>query len=126
MTFLAIIGSTCRRLRLFWQYMHNTFLRAAMTRGVSSSSQNPSLMDKLETLRSSLSSRDDEIMTYQINIDNYERAVARINAEHSGNPAMIEFRDALSEMLLSTKTEQLKAVIIRDVIADQITEMESN
>lgn len=82
-------------------------------------------MNKLETLKSALSNRNDEILSYQINIDNYERAIAKIDAEHSDKPAMIEYRDVMHGMLLSSKTEQLKTIIIRDVIADQVNEMEA-
>ena len=82
-------------------------------------------MKKLETLQSALDARNDELLDYQINIDNYTRAIDKINAEHQNNPAMIEFRDRLADMLESHKTEQLKSMIIRDVIADQLTEMEA-
>jgi len=80
-------------------------------------------MKKLETLQSALDARNDEFLSYQINIDNYTRAIDKINAEHQNNPAMIEFRDRLADMLESHKIEQLKSMIIRDVIADQINEM---
>ena len=80
-------------------------------------------MNKLETLKAALEARNEEIANYQINIDNYARAIDKINLEHSDNPAMIEFRDYLTGMLASSKTEQLKAIIIRDVIADQLTEL---
>lgn len=83
-------------------------------------------MNKLETLQSALEARNDEILGYQINIDNYERAIDKINSEHADNPAMTEFRDRLSDMLISNKTEQLKAIIIRDVIADQLAELEES
>ena len=79
-------------------------------------------MNKLETLQSALVARNDEIDEYQINIDNYTRAIDKINKQHADNPAMIEFRDRLADMLASNKTEQLKAIIIRDVIADQLNE----
>lgn len=82
-------------------------------------------MNKLDTLKSALTARHDEVDQYQINIDNYIRAIAKIDAEHADNPAMVEFRDRLAEMLDSNKTEQLKAIIIRDVIADQIAELEA-
>lgn len=82
-------------------------------------------MNKLQTLQSALSPRDDEILSYQINIDNYTRAIAKINTEHLDNHAMIDFRDKLTDMVESHKIEQLKASIIRDVIADQITELEA-
>ena len=83
------------------------------------------IMKKLETLQSALDARNDELLDYQINIDNYTRAIDKINAEHQNNPAMIEFRDRLADMLESHKTEQLKSMIIRDVIADQLNEMEA-
>ena len=83
------------------------------------------IMKKLETLQSALDARNDELLGYQINIDNYTRAIDKINAEHQNNPAMIEFRDRLADMLESHKTEQLKSMIIRDVIADQLNEIEA-
>ena len=83
-------------------------------------------MNKLETLQSALIARQDEILAYQINIDNYARAIVKINAEHAGPPAMVEFRDRLADMLEGHKTEQLKAIIIRDVIADQLNELEAS
>jgi len=81
-------------------------------------------MTKLETLKAALDGRNDEILNYQININNYERAIAKINAEHADKPAIVEFRDQLTNLLESSKTEQLKSIIIRDVIADQVTELE--
>jgi hypothetical protein len=83
-------------------------------------------MNKLETLQSALEARNDEILGYQINIDNYSRAIAKINEQYADNPAMIEFGDRLADMLESHKTEQLKAIIIRDVIADQLSELEAS
>jgi len=83
-------------------------------------------MNKLETLQSALAAREDEILGYQINIDNYTRAIDKINATYADNSAMVEFRDRLDDMLEQHKTEQLKAVIIRDVIADQLTELEAS
>jgi hypothetical protein len=82
-------------------------------------------MNKLETLKPALEGRNEEIMSYQINIDNYVRAIDKINIEYTNNPAMIEFRDRLINMLETHKIEQLKAIIIRDVIADQIAELEA-
>jgi hypothetical protein len=81
-------------------------------------------MKKIETLQSALEARNCEIEEYQINIDNFTRAIEKINAEHADNPPIVEFRDNLSTLLESHKLEQLKAIIIRDVLADQITEME--
>jgi hypothetical protein len=83
-------------------------------------------MEKREILQSALDARNDEFLGYQVNIDNYIRAIDKINAEHQNNPAMIEFRDRLADMLESHKIEQLKSMIIRDVIADQLNEMEAS
>jgi len=83
-------------------------------------------MTKLATLQDALKGRIEEVFNYQINIDNYRRAIAKIDAEHADNPAMGEFRDQLTALLGSAKTEQLKAIIIRDVIADQIAELEAS
>ena len=83
-------------------------------------------MNKLETLKGAVEARNDEILGYQINIDNYERAIAKINKEHTDKPEILKFRDQLIDMLESHKTEQLKTIIIRDVIADQLTELEAS
>ena len=82
-------------------------------------------MNKLETLKSALAARQDEIFGYQVNIDNYKRAIAKIEALYADNPAIAQFRDQLLELLEQHETEQLKAIIIRDVIAEQITELEA-
>ena len=83
-------------------------------------------MNKLETLKSALIGRNEEISNYQINIDNYTRAISKINVEYADNPAIVEFGDRLKEMLEQHYTEQLKAIIIRDVIADQVNELEAS
>ncbi len=83
-------------------------------------------MSKLKTLQSALEARNDEVDNYQINIDNYTRAIEKINAEHADNPEILKFRDNLSQLLESSKIEQLKALIIRDVIAEQINEIEAS
>jgi SMC interacting uncharacterized protein involved in chromosome segregation len=82
-------------------------------------------MNKLETLQSNLTARDEEIMGYQINIDNFTRAIAKIDLEHLGNVPMQQFRDQLQSNLDSSLIEQLKSKIIREVIADQLQELES-
>jgi|TARA_R100000482_G_C5090747_1_gene130685 hypothetical protein len=82
------------------------------------------MMNKLEVLKQAHSARVDEVMTYQIDIDNYTRAVEKIAANYADEPGMAEFSANLKNLLESAKTEQLKAIIIRDVIADQIAELE--
>jgi hypothetical protein len=82
-------------------------------------------MSKLKTLQSALECRNEEIENYQINIDNYIRAIDKINDKYTSNSAIIEFKDHLTNLLASHKIEQLKAIIIRDVIADQLNELET-
>jgi predicted nucleic acid-binding protein len=82
-------------------------------------------MKKFDTLKAALETRDDEILGYQINIDNYTRAIDKINIEYADNSAMIEFRERLTDLLASHNIEQLKAIIIRDVIAEQLSELET-
>lgn len=83
-------------------------------------------MNKTEILKTALEARIKEVQEYQINIDNYERAIAKIDAEYSDNTDMLEFRGILVELLNQSKTEQLKAVIMRDVIAEQVNELEAD
>ena len=82
-------------------------------------------MNKLQILQESLEPRNDEILNYQINIDNYTRAIDKINTQYADNPDLIKFRDKLTTEVKNHKTEQLKSIIIRDVIADQINELET-
>ena len=84
------------------------------------------LMTKLETLQENLAGRHDEVMNYQINIDNFTRAIAKIDSDYAENPSLVEFRENLVNLLASNKVEQLKTVIIRDVIAEQVAELEGS
>lgn len=81
-------------------------------------------MTKIELLKSALVARDEEIFGYQVNIDNYTLAIIKINSEYADNVAMQEFREQLQCNLDSSIIEQLKVKIIRDVIADQLQELE--
>ena len=83
-------------------------------------------MNKLQILQESLSGRHDEIMNYQINIDNFARAIAKIDADYTEEPHLVEFRENLVNLHDSNKIEQLKAIIIRDVIAEQVDELEGS
>jgi hypothetical protein len=79
-----------------------------------------------EILATNLAARDEEVLGYQINIDNYRLAIAKIAIEHTGDSAldqaMQEFAQQLEESLQQNIIEQRKAIIIRDVIADQLAE----
>lgn len=81
-------------------------------------------MTKYEILTEALSARKDEILGYQINIDNYRLAIEKIDREHGGTSpldiAMKEFRQQLDGLLQSSLIEQRKAKIIHDVIEQQL------
>jgi hypothetical protein len=80
-------------------------------------------MNKLSILTPALEGRDQELLTYQINIDNYRLAIAKINADYAGNDDLLAFRDELQARLDEERRQQLRARIIRDVIAEQVAEL---
>lgn len=73
--------------------------------------------ERLDILTQAADAREREVMHYQINIDNYERAIAEIMANH---PEMGEFADRLRELLASSRVEQAKERIMLKVIRDQL------
>lgn len=81
-------------------------------------------MDKKTILSNALTQREAEILGYQIDIDNYERAIDKIAAEHAGDApidgAMRDFAGHLEKLLFSTRVEQRKAQIIYEVIKQQV------
>lgn len=83
-------------------------------------------MNKSEILQSALAGRHQEILEYQINIDNYTRAIAKIDADYADRPDLADFREHLQNLLTSSKLEQTKSIIIRDVITEQLNELEQS
>lgn len=81
-------------------------------------------MDKTQILQENLQMRKEEIMQYQINIDNYTLAIQKIDQEHAGDTAMDlsmrGFKENLESLLQSSLVEQRKAQIIHDVIESQL------
>lgn len=75
-------------------------------------------MDKQQILREALNARNNEIMGYQINIDNYSLAIQHIN--ESQDLELTEFCERLKELLKSEKLEQKKAMVIRRVLQQQL------
>jgi hypothetical protein len=82
-------------------------------------------MNKLPILLPALEGRDQELLTYQINIDNYRLAIAKIDANHADNIDILAFRDELQTRLDEELRQQDRARIIRDVIADQVAELQA-
>lgn len=75
-------------------------------------------MDKIEILKRSLEARIDEVMGYQINIDNYTLAIAEI--DKSGDTDLAPFKEQLEMLLKSEILEQKKAKIMLEVIRKQV------
>ena len=78
-----------------------------------------------EILAASLDARVQEIMHYQINIDNYTLALAEI--ESLPEPDRYELRvfaDQIQSLLISEILEQKKANIMLAVIRKQLTPVE--
>jgi hypothetical protein len=62
-----------------------------------------------EILTQSVEARENDIMLYQINIDNYRAAIADIEANH---PDLWDFADQLRDLLQSSLREQKKEQIM--------------
>lgn len=74
-----------------------------------------------EILVTSLHAREQEIMHYQLNIDNYTIALDEIaDLPMAERTELAEFRDQLRNLLVSETLEQKKAKIMYTVIKRQI------
>jgi hypothetical protein len=74
-----------------------------------------------EILTTSLTAREQEVMHYQINIDNYTLALEEIGKLSSEEcEEMSAFANQLAELLASEKLEQKKAKIMLAVVKKQI------
>lgn len=79
-------------------------------------------MNKQEILTQALAARDEEVLGYQINIDNYRLAIEHIDGMSSEDQIELNaFRQQLVDLLKSELLEQKKAKVIRSVIADQLS-----
>ena len=70
-----------------------------------------------EILTSALEAREKELIEYQVNIDNYTLAIARIADD---DVELQPFKEQLQALLSSSLLEQRKSKLIRDVIAEQL------
>lgn len=81
-------------------------------------------MSRVETLTAALSAREDEVLNYQINIDNYRAAMQKIEARYSGDTdldrAMSSFYEQLKQLHDASVIEREKASIMLEVIRDQL------
>ena len=77
-------------------------------------------MNKQEILKDALVAREQEVMGYQINIDNYTLAIEHIKT--SGDEDLAEFCQKLESLLASEKLEQKKAKVMLFVVQQQLGE----
>jgi len=74
-----------------------------------------------EILASALEAREQEVMHYQINIDNYTLALEEISQLSVEEKAELSaFSDQLRTLLASEKLEQKKAKIMLSIIRKQV------
>lgn len=76
-------------------------------------------MNKRDILLENLSARKKQIIFYQINIENYKRAMEK----SKNDPDLAEFFRKLSELLGTEIIECKKEQIMVDVLEDQLKEM---
>jgi len=74
-----------------------------------------------EILAAALEGREQEVMTYQINIDNYSLALEQISLLSADERAELSgFTEQLRTLLASEKLEQKKAKIMLAVLKQQV------
>jgi len=74
-----------------------------------------------DILKAALDARVQEVMHYQINIDNYTLALDRIDGMGDRDQQELAgFRDQLETLLASEKLEQKKARVMLDVLRAQV------
>jgi hypothetical protein len=77
---------------------------------------------KEEIILSALEAREQEVMHYQINIDNYSIALQKIgDLPPDEQVELNEFSKQLKGLLASEKLEQKKAKIMLEVMKAQVT-----
>jgi hypothetical protein len=78
---------------------------------------------KLHNLKRNFEIREHEIFSYQCDIDNHERAIEKIKLEYKDNEDLKPFVETLKNLVEGNKREQLKTIIMRDVIKEQLFEL---
>jgi hypothetical protein len=76
--------------------------------------------ERMKILTEAHENRQREVMHHQINIDNYQLALAEIAEKHPDCEVMGAFANQLRELLASSLIEQAKETVMRDVIAKQL------
>lgn len=74
------------------------------------------MQTKAEILTDSITARENDIMLYQINIDNYRAALADIETNHADDANLTAFAEQLRGLLHSSIVEQRKEQIMLNAI----------
>lgn len=80
---------------------------------------------KKEILTLAAKHREQEVLNYQINIDNYQLALQEISVNYPGREDLVPFVAQLKDLLSSSLLEQTKEKILLTVIKRQLVELES-
>lgn len=80
---------------------------------------------KIQALLAARAARLGGVAEYQLNIDNFRRAIARIGEQHSGDGDMQEFCEQLTKLLADNVREQKKEQLLLDVITEQLEELDA-
>ncbi len=78
--------------------------------------------ERIDILTQAAEGREREVMQYQINIDNFARAIAEVEANHAHEPHMVEFANHMRDLHNSSLIEQAKERLLLKVIRDQLEE----
>jgi len=78
--------------------------------------------ERIKILTEAAAGRRMGLLSYQINIDNFQIAIAKIDASENPEPHMVEFADQLRELLQSNIRERDKEKLLLDVIEEQLAE----
>jgi hypothetical protein len=78
------------------------------------------LLTRAEIIAQNATLRAHSVMCYDINITNYEMAIAQLDATPNLAPDMVEYRARLLELLASERRERNKEALILSVLEAQL------
>lgn len=80
-------------------------------------------IDQEQVVRDAIQLRENEILAYQININNYENILAspfEPTGDEDMDAEMLAYRDQISQLLKSEKREQAKSKLILAALRKQL------
>jgi hypothetical protein len=79
----------------------------------------PTYPTREEIIATNIAMREHSVMCYDINITNYEMALAVLNAQENLDADDLEYKARLEELLASERRERKKEALILQVLAAQ-------